>query len=122
TVDCPSVKQMSEKNKIYDSKENVIDVGDDTFIEGIIHKIDDWFQLRKGDILAREGHVHLYLGDGMAVDAPNFGWGRVYRSFPQTYEIEIKTLNDEKVISLKNGDGNIEYYPRIYRYRGTEDT
>lgn len=58
---------------IYDSKEYVIDVGDDIFIEGIIHKIDDGFQLRKGDILAREGHVHLYLGDGMAVDAPNFG-------------------------------------------------
>ncbi|MBO4374742.1 MAG: hypothetical protein J5829_06515 [Lachnospiraceae bacterium] len=91
----------------------------DTSAEGYIFKIDKNFRLQKGDILAREGHVHIYLGDGYAAKADNFGWGRVYRSFPQTYEIQAEFHNGTTCISLANGNGDKEYYNRVYRYLGT---
>lgn len=59
--------------KIYDKEEGIIDVDKDTYAEGYIFKIDNDFKLQKGDILAREGHVHIYLGDGIMTEAYNFG-------------------------------------------------
>ena len=106
--------------KIYDTEERIIDVNNDTYAEGYVFGIDDDFVLQKGDILAREGHVHIYLGNGITSEADNFGWGRVYRSFPQTYEIKADHLNGKNCISLTNGNGNKEYYRRIYRYIGKE--
>ena len=105
--------------KIYDKEEGIIDVDKDTYAEGYIFKIDNDFKLQKGDILAREGHVHIYLGDGIMTEAYNFGWGRVYRSFPQVYEIKKEQLDGKNLISLKNGNGDKEYYRRVYRYIGT---
>jgi hypothetical protein len=105
--------------KIYDKEEGIIDVDKDTYAEGYIFKIDNDFMLQKGDILAREGHVHIYLGDGVMTEADNFGWGRVYRSFPQIYEIKKEQLDGKNFISLKNGNGDKEYYRRVYRYIGT---
>lgn len=105
--------------KIYDKEEGIVDVDKDTYAEGYIFKIDNDFKLQKGDILAREGHVHVYLGDGVMTEADNFGWGRVYRSFPQIYEIKKEQLDGKNFISLKNGNGDKEYYRRIYRYVGT---
>jgi hypothetical protein len=105
--------------KIYDKEEGIIDVDKDTYAEGYIFKIDNDFKLQKGDILAREGHVHIYLGDGIMTEAYNFGWGRVYRSFPQVYEIKKEQLDGKNLISLKNGNGDKQYYRRVYRYIGT---
>ena len=105
--------------KIYDSTPQEIDVDDDGIAEGLIFDIDSNFQLQKGDILAREGHVHIYLGEGAATEAANFGWGRVYRSFPQFYEIKTAHHNGMNYISLTNADRSKEYYRRVYRYLGT---
>ncbi len=105
--------------RIYDSEPGIIDADKDTYAEGYVFLLNDDFKLQKGDILAREGHVHIYLGDGIAAEAPNFGWGRVYRSFPQTYVIKTNQLNGNSCISLTNGNGDTEYYRRVYRYIGT---
>lgn len=106
--------------KIYDSEPGIIDADNDTYAEGYVFMISDNFKLQKGDILAREGHVHIYLGDGIAAEAPNFGWGRVYRSFPQTYEIKKEQINGNNCITLTNGNGDKEYYRRVYRYIGAQ--
>ena len=108
--------------RIFDAEEGKIDVGDDGVIEGYIFKIDDGFTLQKGDILARDGHVHVYLGDGIVTDAPNFGWGRVYRDYPQKYDICITKREDERnYVSLINSAGKEEVYSRVYRYIGNNE-
>ena len=104
--------------KIFDSEQQKVYVDNDSLPEGYIFPIDDDFRLQKGDILAREGHVHIYLGDGMAANAANFGWGRVYRSYPQTYRITVKNVDGHRYISLINSAGTEEAYPRVYRYTG----
>ena len=104
--------------KIYDSTEREINVGRGNYASGYVFRIDSGFQLQKGDILARDGHVHIYLGNGTVLGAENFGWGRVYRSFPQIYDIEPVKINGSYCISLKNSSGEKEYYRRVYRYIG----
>lgn len=104
--------------KVYDTEPQYVDVDKDDIAEGYIFPLDDRFRLRKGDILARNGHVHIYLGDGVSAEAENFGWGRVYRSYPQTYEIKVEKNDNGCRVSLINGAGSEEYYNRIYRYIG----
>jgi hypothetical protein len=106
--------------EIFDTVPRKIDVDDDHVSEGFIFEINDGFRLCKGDILVRNGHVHIYLGDGSSVEAPNFGWGRVYRSYPQIYNIEQRTGDAGNYISLTNSAGEEERYTRVYRYLGTE--
>lgn len=105
--------------QIYDVKDAKVDVNKDSNIEGYIFRIDDNFVLKKGDILSRNGHVHIYLGDGKAIEASNFGWGRVYRDYPQVYDIYIsKNTDGENNIVLINSAGKEEIYTRVYRYIG----
>ena len=107
--------------EIYDAREQIVDVNEDGIAEGYIHEIDNSFRLKKGDILAKEGHVHIYLGDGDFVDADNFGWGRVSRKYPQNYKINIEVDKNDglnKVAIRKNANNTSDYYTRVYRYRG----
>lgn len=104
--------------KIYDISDQKIDINKDNLPEGYIFKIDDDFQLKKGDLIAKEGHVHIYLGNGSAVEAKNFGWGRVYRSYPQIYKIQPEYHDGARYISLTNNSGTPDYYRRVYRYVG----
>ena len=106
--------------KIFDAKENMVDANKDTEPEGYIFRIGDDFTLRKGDILAKAGHVHFYLGDGIAVEAENFGWGRVYRSYPRVYRIKMVKRDGLNYVSLVNSAGEEELYERVYRYLGKE--
>lgn len=109
--------------KIYDVKDCLIDVNKDKIADGYIFKIDDGFILRKGDILAREKHVHIYLGDGIAVEVPHFGWGRVNRSYPKYSEAKIIEMEHGggRKISLVNSSGGLDYYTRVYRYLGRSE-
>lgn len=107
--------------KVYDVREYAVDVDKDNNPEGLIFKIDNDFRLREGDILARRGHVHIYLGDGMVVEAPNFGWGRVYREYPQVYSIGVESIEGQNYIYLVNSAGEKELYTRVYRYIGKQE-
>lgn len=104
--------------EIYDQNECPVYVNNDKIPEGYINKIDKNFKLKKGDILVRPGHIHFYLGDGEDNNAENFGWGRVYRSFPQKYDIKVVSKNNKQLIKLTNNKNNEEYYTRVYRYVG----
>lgn len=105
--------------QIFDSEESSIFVGKDNNPEGYIHEITDDFQLENGDIICREGHVHLYLGDGNMLVADNFGWGRVYRYYPWVYEISVQKEPDGKnKVILINSAGEEEAYSRVYRFIG----
>ena len=74
--------------------------------------------LKTGDILARPGHVHFYLGDGEFINIENFGWGKVNRCYPQLSNIYI----DDNMIKFVNiVTGRSEYYTRVYRYVGKEN-
>jgi hypothetical protein len=103
--------------KIYDQDEYEIDIDNDSNPDGYIFKIPNDFKLKKGDILAREGHVHIYLGDGTSQKAENFGWGRVYRNYPQFYSIYPVQSEDGNYVALVNSMGEIEHYPRVYRFK-----
>lgn len=104
--------------QLFGSEEKIVDVNSDTIPEGYILRMNDDFSLQKGDILARPGHVHIYLGDGKCISAENFGWGRVYREFPQIYDIQVKKVDGKNIIALTNSTNEDEYYPRVYRYAG----
>lgn len=79
-----------------------------------IDKIDANFKLEKGDIVCRNGHVHIYIGNE---ETDNFGWGKVNRYFPAHYKFSIEnTINNSKIKMDKEND--IEYYTRVYRYEG----
>lgn len=104
--------------KIYDTTGQTIYAGRNSIAEGYVFKLDNGFKLQKGDIIAREGHVHIYLGNGLTVSAENFGWGRVYRSFPRIYDIEVYSRGGSTYITLSNSIGEKEYYRRVYRYIG----
>jgi hypothetical protein len=106
---------------IYDGKEHIVDVDDDTVPEGYINQIDDDFQLQEGDILAREKHVQVYLGSDDAGKSLHFGWGGVNRSYPCVSEVKIVKMSDgTNRISLINSIGETEYYTRLYRYTGAK--
>lgn len=105
--------------QVFGPEQGVVDVNEDDVPEGYIFGLEDDFSLKKGDILARKGHVHIYLGDGLTEDADNFGWGRVYRSYPQNYTIKVdKTVDGKTCIALTNGKGETEFYTRVLRYIG----
>ena len=106
---------------LFGSEERFVDVNSDSIPEGYIFKITDDFKLKEGDILARPGHVHIYLGDGECISAENFGWGRVYREFPAIYDIQVKKVNGDNVIALTNSANEDEYYTRVYRYIGNSE-
>ena len=104
--------------EIYDVKPDKISVDNDSVPEGFICGIGNDFRLQKGDILAKAGHVHIYLGDGVALEAPNFGWGRVYRSYPQYYQIQPETTDGANYIVITKKNGEKDKYRRVYRYIG----
>ncbi len=92
---------------VYDSKEQLPN--------SKINKIDENFKLEKGDIICRQGHVHIYIGnDG----TDNFGWGKVNRYFPARYNFSVeKSEANDYLIKMDNNNG-AEYYTRVYRYVG----
>lgn len=91
---------------IFDSKELIL--------EKKIDRIDNNFKLEKGDIICRDGHIHIYVGnDGN----DNFGWGKVNRKYPAKYNFSVERIGSEYRIKMDKGN-DIEYYERVYRYRG----
>lgn len=91
---------------IFDSKELIP--------EKKIDRIDNNFKLEKGDIICRDGHIHIYVGnDGN----DNFGWGKVNRKYPAKYNFSVERIGSEYRIKMDKGN-DIEYYERVYRYRG----
>ena len=81
--------------EIYDVKPEKVDINGDKYFEFEILPIDKNFKLQKGDILSRDGHVHIYLSD-----EENFGWGKVNNVYPQktlTY-IDATTNNIKYVV------------------------
>jgi len=105
--------------KIFDINENFVKVDKDDCPEGYIFKMDKDFKLEKGDILATNGHVHIYLGDGKAISSENIGWGKVNRNYPQVYEICMEEYADDAYrVKIINKNGEESYYTRVYRYLG----
>lgn len=79
-----------------------------------IKKLTESFSLEKGDIICREGHIHIYIGnDG----TDNFGWGKVNRFYPANYKFNIEKIDGECQIKMDKGN-TTEYYTRVYRYEG----
>lgn len=79
------------------------------------------FKLEKGDILARKGHIHIYLGDEKNKDN-SFGWGKVNRFYPQEKHFYVDEISGANCLSCIEKDNNgkdiIKNYTRIYRYVG----
>ena len=103
--------------KTYDLNEFTYDINLDGMIDVTINELNNDFELHKGDIIARPGHVHFYLGDGKVINVENFGWGKVNRCYPQISNIYIEN-NRIKFVNLINTKS--EYYTRVYRYVGKE--
>lgn len=103
------VKAMVKNGfKVYDS---TIEIETDDLL---INKIDVNFKLDKGDIICRNGHIHIYIGNDK-ID--NFGWGKVNRYFPAHYMFSTENIGDDFKIKMDKGN-DIEYYTRVYRYEG----
>ena len=79
-----------------------------------INVIEKDFELKKGDIICRNGHIHIYIGN---YETDNFGWGKVNRHFPANYDFSVENINNEYLIKMDKGNG-IEYYNKVYRYMG----
>ena len=77
-----------------------------------IKEIDASFKLEKGDIICRDGHIHIYIGDN---ETTNFGWGKVNRYFPANYRFSID--NDKYVVKMDK-DNDVEFYTKVFRYVG----
>ena len=92
--------------QIYASKERLND--------SRILEMGATFKLEKGDIICREGHIHVYIGNN---GTDNFGWGKVNRYYPANYYFSIESDNNEYVIKMDKGNA-IEYYTKVYRYIG----
>lgn len=106
--------------EVYDSRKIKKSVLTKNGIE--IKNIDENFILEKGDIIARKGHVHIFLGDDIK-NAENFGWGKVNNEFPAHYDFEVqKNENGNFVVALKKPNGVVDKYTRVYRYRGDDKT
>ena len=83
--------------------------------------ISDKTTLESGDLLVRQGHVHIYLGNHNNEYA--FGWGRVNDSYPilKTFKIKYTEKDRYYFSSLENDNkGNLveKKYVKIYRYIG----
>lgn len=92
--------------EIYDVRPEKVDINGDKYFEFEILPIDKNFKLQKGDILSRDGHVHIYLSDEV-----NFGWGKVNNMYPQKTSTYIDA-------STKNIICSGEQFNRVYRYIG----
>lgn len=82
-----------------------------------IKLISSNFKLEKGDILCRNGHIQIYIGNE---NTDNFGWGKVSRDFPANYSFDIvrdNSNNSKYTIKMDKGS-DVEYYTRVYRYVG----
>ena len=94
-----------------------------------IEKLTPSFNLEKGDVVCRKGHVQIYIGNN---ETDNFGWGKVSRNFPANYnfsltesevnsldEVTVNDTNNEKkyIVKMDKGYGT-EVYTRVYRYVG----
>ena len=94
--------------KVYDS---TIEIENDNLT---ISKLDVNFKLEKGDIVCRNGHVHIYIGnDG----TDNFGCGKVNRYYPVNYSFSIEEIDNQYKVRMDK-ENSVEYYDRIYRYVG----
>ena len=83
-------------------------------INTAVFNSDDANKLEKGDIICRDGHIHVYVGNN---GTDNFGWGKVNRYYPANYYFSIESDNNEYVIKMDKGN-TIEYYTKVYRYIG----
>ena len=92
--------------EIYDIKSSKVDINHDNYFDFEIFPIDSDFELKKGDILSRDGHIHIYLGDD-----ENFGWGKVNGVYPQKTKTYIDRENNNIICSGESFD-------RVYRYIG----
>ena len=79
-----------------------------------IQNIDYDFKLERGDIICRDGHIHIYIGNS---EIDNFGWGKVNRYFPTRYKFSIEKIDGKFQIKMDKGN-SIEYYTKVYRYVG----
>ena len=91
---------------IYDSDENMP--------EKSINKITRDFKLERGDIICRNGHIHIYVGND---ETDNFGWGKVNRYYPVNYSFSIEEIDNQYKVRMDK-ENSVEYYDRIYRYVG----
>lgn len=92
--------------KIYDSNKTINDE--------YIKVINSNFKLERGDIICRDGHIHIYIGNE---ETDNFGWGKVNRFYPANYKFSIKGNISDYIIKMDKGNSE-EYYTRVYRYEG----
>ena len=92
--------------EIYDIEPEKVDLNGDKYFEFEIYPIDTNFKLQKGDILSRDGHIHIYLSEN-----ENFGWGKVNNVYPQTTLTYIDSTTN---VIICNG----ESFNRVYRYIG----
>lgn len=92
--------------EIYDSNKTINDE--------YIKVINSNFKLERGDIICRDGHIHIYIGNE---ETDNFGWGKVNRFYPANYKFSIKGNISEYIIKMDKGNSE-EYYTRVYRYEG----
>lgn len=92
--------------EIYDSNKTINDE--------YIKVINSNFKLERGDIICRDGHIHIYIGNE---ETDNFGWGKVNRFYPANYKFSIKENISEYIIEMDKGNSE-EYYTRVYRYEG----
>ena len=92
--------------KIYDTIPKKVDLNGDKYFEFEIFPIDKEFKLQTGDILSRDGHIHIYLSD-----TENFGWGKVNNVYPQKTSTYIDSISNNIICSGAAFD-------RVYRYIG----
>ena len=79
-----------------------------------IKEINASFKLENGDIICRDGHIHIYIGNE---ETDNFGWGKVNRKFPANYKFSIEKIKGEFQIKMDKGN-DIEFYTKVFRYVG----
>lgn len=92
--------------EIYDQFPRSVDINNDGCIDFSVLPIDENFILQKGDVISRNGHIHIYLTDN-----ENFGWGKVNNAYPQFTNTYID-YSDNTIICTK------EKFTRVYRYNG----
>lgn len=92
--------------EIYDVEPLKVDLNYDGYFDFEIFPIDDRFELKKGDILSRDGHLHIYLEEN-----ENFGWGKVNNIYPQQTITYIDRTTNNIICSG-------ESFNRVYRYIG----
>lgn len=96
--------------EIYDSK-----------INSNYNLISKDFNLKSGDLIIRNGHIHIFIGGENNLKA--FGWGKVYRNYPDDKNFTL-TLNEAgeyyfKSYELDNNEILQEKkYIRVIRYKG----